>query len=191
MAKIGIEPGKAFDINQHEPEIAQAINKSVKIAQQKIKAHDLPDAGNLYLQRAYRAAFALERNLPDEVISVKTMVDSRGEMLNGKRRYVIHFPKDRLPPVKGFWSLTLYDYQYFFFDNAIDRYALSPRSNLKMNADGSVDLLIQHDSPGREKASNWLPAPQDDFILMWRFYWPDQNIINGMWAPPAVEIRHK
>jgi len=101
----------------------------------------------------------------------------------------MHFPKGKLPPAKGFWSVTLYNADYFFVANPINRYSISARQNLKANPDGSVDLYIQHDSPGKDKESNWLPAPQGKFVLMMRMYWPSEktpSIINGTWGPRAV-----
>jgi hypothetical protein len=83
----------------------------------------------------------------------------------------------------------MYDGQYFFVNNPLNRYSISPRQNLQTNADGSVDLYIQNESPGADKESNWLPAPTGKFILMLRLYWPtetDPSIINGTWRPPAV-----
>jgi hypothetical protein len=99
------------------------------------------------------------------------------------------FAKGELPPVEGFWSLTMYDKGYFFVENPINRYSISARQNLKANPDGSTDLYIQKDSPGADKESNWLPAPSGDFILMLRMYWPDESdpsIIDGSWKIPPV-----
>ena len=101
----------------------------------------------------------------------------------------MRFPKGRTPPVQGFWSLTMYDEQYFFVANPLNRYSISPRQDLKANADGSVDLHIQHESPGAEREANWLPAPAGKFVLMLRMYWPNENdpsIIDGTWTIPAV-----
>jgi hypothetical protein len=110
---------------------------------------------------------------------------------SGEKRYVMHFDKGQLPPVKGFWSITMYDSDFFFVENPLDRYSISPRQDLKTNADGSVDLYVQHDSPGADKESNWLPAPKDKFILMLRMYWPDEaqpSILDGTWTIPAVSV---
>ena len=101
----------------------------------------------------------------------------------------MRFAKGELPPVQGFWSVTMYDSNYFFVANPINRYSISPRQNLKSNPDGSVDLYIQKDSPGADKESNWLPAPAGKFVLMLRMYWPNEkapSIINASWSPPAV-----
>jgi hypothetical protein len=102
----------------------------------------------------------------------------------------MHFPKGQLPPVKGFWSITMYDKDYFFVPNPIDRHSISARQELKPNADGSVDLYVQNENPGADKESNWLPAPKDKFVLMLRMYWPDEkspSILNGTWKVPQVQ----
>ena len=104
--------------------------------------------------------------------------------------YVMRFPKGQLPPARGFWSLTMYDAEYFFVPNVLNRYSISARQGLKSNPDGSVDLYIQKDSPGAAKESNWLPAPPGKFILMLRMYWPSEknpSILNGSWTIPAVK----
>ena len=89
-----------------------------------------------------------------------------------KHAYVMRFEKGQMPPVKGFWSLTMYDTDFFFVPNPIDRYSLSQRDTFVTNEDGSVDLYLQADSPGPDKEANWLPAPKGKFIPMLRLYWP-------------------
>jgi len=105
---------------------------------------------------------------------------------------VIHFASKReLPPVDGFWSLTMYDAEMFFVPNSLKRYTLSERNKLKENADGSIDLYLQKDSPGSEKETNWQPAPEGKFVLMLRLYWPKEkepSLLNGTWKPPAVKL---
>ena len=94
-----------------------------------------------------------------------------------------------MPPVEGFWSITMYNADYFFVPNPINRYSISPRQDLKSNSDGSVDIYIQKDSPGADKESNWLPAPEGKFVLMMRLYRPDDgepSILNGTWKPPPA-----
>ena len=118
--------------------------------------------------------------------------DSEGNKPDcGKNRYTLTFPAGQLPPVNAFWSVTMYDGKtQFLIANPINRYSVSPRQNLKANADGSVDLYIQKDSPGADKESNWLPAPAGKFILMLRMYWPEESapsIIDGTWTIPAVK----
>jgi hypothetical protein len=99
-----------------------------------------------------------------------------------------------MPPVNGFWSLTMYNGEYFFVENPLNRYTLSARNKLKENADGSVTLYLQNESPGKDKESNWLPAPKGKFVLMLRLYWPKEkapSILDGTWRPPAVKLAAK
>ncbi len=202
MAKIGLVPGQDFDISKFNPTVANALQGVPKPAQEKIMAH-FKDAGKDvngwnfstqtgiygtdYLQRAFVTAIGLGANLPQDAIYPTTLVDSDGKPLNGASRYVVHFDKGQTPPVNGFWSLTMYDDQYFFVANPLNRYTLSSRFPFKYNPDGSLDLYLQNESPGKDKEANWLPAPKDKFILMFRFYWPKQAIIDGTWKPPAVK----
>ncbi|HMH08836.1 MAG TPA: DUF1214 domain-containing protein, partial [Terriglobales bacterium] len=114
--------------------------------------------------------------------------DGSGKVLNGASSYVMHFTKADIPPIhpQGFWSLTVYDKEYFLVSNSINRYSLSPRDQLQPNPDGSMDLYIQKESPGPDKQANWLPAPDGEFILMLRLYWPKDEAVNGAWVPPPV-----
>lgn len=203
MAEIGLIPGKQFELTQLPPELVQAIEQSVKLAQEKINAHEKSSGTNInnwifpdkvgnygvdYLQRAYIAAYGLGANLPQDAIYLATKYDNEGNPLKGSNRYVMHFAKGQFPPVKGFWSLTMYNNHYFFNKNPINRYNLGSRDHLQKNPDGSVDIYIQHDSPGADKESNWLPAPEGDFVLMLRLYWPADAILNHRWVPPAISL---
>jgi len=117
--------------------------------------------------------------------------DADGHKYDGAaHKYVIHFDKGQMPPANAFWSITMYDANYFFVPNDINRYTVSSRSKFVPNANGSVDLYAQADSPGRATEANWLPAPKAQFILMLRLYWPKESppsIIDGTWTPPAVK----
>ena len=115
--------------------------------------------GTDYLNRAFVTAIGLGANRPEDAVYPTSLKDAKGDDYSGKYKYVMRFPKGQLPPAQGFWSLTMYNAQYFFVANPINRYSISARQNLKTNADGSVDLYIQHESPGKDKESNWLPAP--------------------------------
>jgi hypothetical protein len=135
-------------------------------------------------------AIGLGANRVQDAVYPTSLNDADGKDYSGAHKYVMHFPKGQLPPAHGFWSVTMYNAQYFFVDNPINRYSISPRQNLQANPDGSLDLYIQHESPGKEKESNWLPAPPDKFVLMLRMYWPSEeapSIINGTWSPPAAK----
>jgi hypothetical protein len=102
---------------------------------------------------------------------------------------VLHFDAGLAPPVNAFWSVTMYDPQSYFVENSIKRYAISSWMPLKHNNDGSLDIYIQHESPGTDKESNWLPAPDGNFNVTMRMYWPrteGPSIIDGSWKPSAV-----
>ncbi|MCJ7558645.1 MAG: DUF1214 domain-containing protein, partial [Gammaproteobacteria bacterium] len=106
-----------------------------------------------------------------------------------KNLYRITFAKGQLPPVKGFWSLTLYNEHHFFNDNPLKRYSLGTKNKtLQYNADGSLTLYAGATSPGADKESNWLPAPDGVFSFFMRSYWPDQAILDGTWKAPQVEL---
>jgi hypothetical protein len=146
--------------------------------------------GTDYLQRALVTAIGLGANRPQDAVYPTSEVDGAGKPYSGANKYVMHFEKGQTPPADGFWSLTMYNGEYFFVENPLNKYTVSPRNNLKYNGDGSLDLYIQKDSPGEEKESNWLPAPGGQFILMLRLYWPkekDPSIIDGSWKIPAVK----
>ncbi len=132
--------------------------------------------------------------LPRNAIRPERAVEGAGKPYSGANKYVMHFPKGQTPPADGFWSITMYNAAYFFVDNPLNKYTVSPRNALKYNADGSLDLYIQNESPGPDKEANWLPAPKDKFILMLRLYWPkekDPSILDGSWKPPAVKVAAK
>ena len=131
--------------------------------------------GTNYLQRAMSPGIGLGANRPQDAIYPTSEGPEIVAKYNGANKYVLHFDKGQMPPVDGFWSLTMYNAQYFFVDNPLNRYTLSQRNKFKTNADGSTDLYIQADSPGKDKESNWLPAPKDNFVLMLRLYWPKEN----------------
>lgn len=145
--------------------------------------------GTDYLMRALVTAIGLGANRPQDAIYPTSLKDANGDAYNGANKYVVHFNKGHMPPAQGFWSITMYDADYFFVANPINRYSISERQHLKSNADGSVDIYIQKESPGADKEANWLPAPAGKFILMMRLYWPDENdpsILDGSWTIPPV-----
>ncbi len=146
--------------------------------------------GTDYLQRATITYFGLGCNRTKDAVYPTSEMDVDGKPYDGANRYTLTFPKGQLPPVDGFWSLTMYDASYFFVDNPLNRYTLSARNQLKENDDGSVTLYLQNKSPGKDLESNWLPAPEGKFVLMMRLYWPrehDPSILDGTWKPPAVK----
>lgn len=144
--------------------------------------------GTDYLSRAATAKSNMYDNAPEETRYIYTDFDSEGKRLNGTSNYTVTFAKGQVPPVNGFWSLTLYNKEHLFEPNALNRFSLGTKSkSLKYNEDGSLTLYFQNVSPGADKETNWVPAPQDDFSLYIRAYWPKAEILNGKWVPPLVK----
>ena len=204
FAKIGLVPGKDFDAAKLNADFIKRIpevgfdrimvqfklNKEVKDVNGWGFTTKTGIYGTDYLMRALVTAIGLGANRPQDAVYPTSLKDSEGRPYEGTNKYVMHFPKGQLPPVHGFWSLTMYNDKYFFVSNPINRYSISARQKLKSNPDGSTDLYIQKDSPGPDKESNWLPAPAGKFVLMLRMYWPDErkpSIVNGSWTIPAVK----
>jgi hypothetical protein len=127
-------------------------------------------------------------NDPEEAIYMNTFFDVDGKKLSGAQRYVVHFPAGQLPDVKAFWSLTMYGPDNNFVVNPINRYKLGsyPKGAMQMDADGGLTLYLQNTSPGKDKESNWLPTPKDDFYLVLRTYLPGPSLLSQEWVPPAV-----
>nr|WP_222859009.1 DUF1254 domain-containing protein [Paraburkholderia phenoliruptrix] len=144
--------------------------------------------GTDYFTRTAVAKSNILVNAPTETKYLYQDLDANGQRLSGANRYVVTFPKGQTPPVDGFWSLTLYDDAHFFVPNRLKRYSLGTKNrNLKFNADGSLTLYVQADSPGADRETNWLPAPAGaPFSLYLRAYWPKTGIVDGSWAPPPV-----
>jgi hypothetical protein len=141
-----------------------------------------------YFARTAVAKSNILVNTPEETKYFYQDLDADGDRLNGANRYTVTFAKGGLPPVKGFWSLTLYDDQHFFAANPLKRYSLGTKNKtLKADPDGGLTIYVQSDTPGADKESNWLPAPKAaDFSLFVRAYWPEPAITQGHWTPPAV-----
>jgi hypothetical protein len=203
FAAIGVAPGTPFDLKSLDQVVAKSVEGSVKTAQAKIVAEarkphgkkvngwdvmtNLGRYGTDYLFRSVIALVGLGANLPEDAIYPRATEDTDGQPLTGANSYVVHFPKGQLPPVNAFWSLTMYNSKQFFVQNPINRYAIGDRDKLKFNDDGSLTINIQHESPGKEKESNWLPAPADQFNMFMRLYWPKKEIEDGAWKMPGVE----
>lgn len=141
-----------------------------------------------YLKRATVAYAAWGANLPNDAIYPLTMKDSGGKFLSGKNKYTIHFKKDEFPPINAFWSITMYGKNQLLVDNSLGRYGVGDRSDLNFNKDGSLTIYIQHEKPkDKNKLTNWLPAPKNEFSLVMRLYWPKPEVKYGDWTPPEVE----
>lgn len=143
--------------------------------------------GTDYFTRTAVARSNIFVNVPKETKYFYQDLDEKGARLSGASAYTVTFPKGKLPPVDGFWSLTLYNEHHFFAPNDLKRYSLGTKNKtLKSNDDGSLTIYVQAASPGKGKESNWLPAPKGEFSLYVRAYWPKAEIVEGKWAPPAV-----
>ncbi|MGH6714421.1 MAG: DUF1254 domain-containing protein [Bradyrhizobium sp.] len=204
FAKLGIVPGQDFDASKLKADFVKRVPEIAVdriMLQFKVNKAITDENGwafttrtgiyeTDYLMRALITAIGLGANRPQDAVYPTSQKDAEGRKYNGANKYVMRFPKGQLPPAEGFWSLTMYDSGYFFVKNPLNRYSISAREKLKSNPDGSIDLYIQNESPGKDKESNWLPAPAGDFILMLRLYWPSEknpSIINGSWKIPAAK----
>jgi hypothetical protein len=205
MAKIGLEPCKDFDLAALGSDIAEALKALPQDALKKIGDNQASLGTELngwtvsmvgaygvdYMKRAVVAAFGWPANLQEDAVYPYTTRDGDGQPLTGEHTYTLTFAKGAEPPVKGFWSITMYeiDQGWWFVPNPLNKFTVSPRDDLVANADGSVTLYFQNESPGEDKEANWLPAPEGAFIPMLRMYWPnpdDPSILNGSWSPPKV-----
>jgi hypothetical protein len=204
MKSIGIIPGQDFRLANLDPAVGKALKDVPQNAQREIEekgktafktvngweySTELGSYGTNYPVRALTAAVGLGANLPKDAVYATSMASADGKPYIGANSYVLHFAKGQEPPAEAFWSVTMYDPQFFFAQNSQNRYSLSTRDKLKKNSDGSVDIYIQNKSPGADKEANWLPAPADKFVLMMRIYWPKEKpptILDGSWKPPAV-----
>ena len=208
MAKIGLVPGQPFDMSKLDTAVQAALKDTNKAAMKHIQDNKdslgemvngwvvtkgLGQYGTNYTKRAVVAAFGWPANLQDDAVYPYTTADSKGQKLTGASKYTLTFAKGETPPVRGFWSITMYevdDTGWWFVPNALNKFTVSARNKLKYNPDGSVTLYFQNESPGKGKEANWLPAPTGEFIPMLRMYWPSDtapSILDGTWKPPAVE----
>lgn len=202
MSRIGIEPGKTFNVTN--PEILKAIDNAPVIGIDRIQQivtvsgvyingwcvnlTAIGTYGTDYIDRAGIAQFGLGANTIEDAVYPTAFAEQSGEKFLGTNKYVLHFDKGQTPPINGFWSLTMYNDKQLFAANSINRYAIGNRNPLTYNADGSLDIYIQRQSPGADKESNWLPTPEaGEFTMNLRLYWPKFTVLNQSWSPPPVQ----
>lgn len=216
LATLGIGTGKPHDGKSLTPELKAAIVAGMKAGDEKVKeavkvlgtkingwnvasiTGDRAFFNGDWLKRAAAAQAGIYGNDAAEAMYPLTLSLPDGESLDGsKANYTLTFAKDQFPPVNAFWSVTMYDGKtQFLIKNPINRYLInSPMlPQMKTNADGSLTLYIQHKSPGADKESNWLPAPDGPIYLVMRLYWPKEtppSILpagKGTWKPPGVQL---
>jgi hypothetical protein len=201
MKRIGLEPGKDFEPTKISAEtLSRAAAAGSKLMQEKgptlarvangwsMNTDTMGVYGNFYLKRAIIALVGLGANQPEDAVYPLNVSDADGRPVTAENKYVLHFSKDELPPVDAFWSLTMYDAEGFQVANPLNRFAIGDRDALKFNADGSLDLYIQSESPGPDNEANWLPAPKNGTLgLTMRLYAPRPQVIDGLWNPPAIK----
>jgi hypothetical protein len=202
LERIGFKAGQNFDLNGAPPQIKQAFERATtdgkaSVAKAAKEAGGEGGKGWVYTTRSgvygvdylYRAAIALcclGENLPQDAVYPSLSTDSEGRPLDGNRTYLLHFDKGKFPPVDAFWSVTAYDTEGYFIPNALNRLALGDRDKLVTNADGSLDLYIQANTPGGDREANWLPVDKKPFTLLMRLYSPKSEFLSGSWIPPPV-----
>jgi len=207
FAKLGIGAGKAFDAQEFSPEVRQAILggmadawKAYEASQKKMTSGEWTSSDilgsraylkNDYMKRMMGTVDGIWGNAKEEAVYPGYYVDAEGKPLDGAtNRYTLRFRKGQLPPVNAFWSLTMYEQpSHLLVSNPINRYLInSPMlSQLKKDTDGGVTLYIQHESPGKESESNWLPAPRGPFLMALRMYWPKPEVLSGRWQRPSLQ----
>lgn len=202
MKRIGIEPGKSFDMSKVGATVQKALATVPQNAQAlmtwklqtlarvengwSMNTDTMGVYGNYYLKRAIVTQQGLGANVPEDAIYPLNLADKSGHPLDGKNAYTLHFEKHQIPPVQAFWSVTLYDEQGFQVANSINRFAVSSWMPFHYNSDGSLDLYFQSKSPGKDKEWNWLPSPEGPYNLTMRLYAPKSEALTGKWNPPPV-----
>lgn len=199
MRRIGLEPGRFAASKSNAEILTKGAAAGLKLIQEKattiarvangwqMNTDTMGVYGNFYLKRAIVALIGLGANQTDDAIYPLNVADTDGKPVVAENKYVLHFGKEELPPVRAFWSLTMYDAEGFQVANPLNRFAIGDRDALKFNADGSLDLFVQHDNPGPDRESNWLPAPKSGPLgLTMRLYAPKPEVADGRWIPPAI-----
>jgi hypothetical protein len=206
LAPLGIKPGATFSSAAFGPEVKKAIEEGValgkaamaeeakklgKIANHWMLTYDMGRYGTRYAYRAAWTFVGIGGNVIEDAFYPLTTKDAGGQQLTGEHTYTLTFAKGQWPPAQAFWSITMYDMEGYLVDNPLNRYAIGDRNKLKPNPDGSLTIHIQSKSPGKEKETNWLPAPKTGpFKVAMRLYAPTEKVINGSWVPPAL-VRQK
>jgi hypothetical protein len=201
--------GSVLDAAAKDPEVMKTLQQAALAADQELVAPMMKwrvngqPAGNGWTSPANNGAFGTDYihrmgsvkadpydNKRNETMYFYTDNDTQSKQLVGTSSYAVTFAKGQLPPVKGFWSLTMYDPEHYFAPNALKRFALGTKNNktLKTNADGSLTIYLGNKSPGKDKEANWLSAPAGSFSVWLRTYWPDQAILDGTWKPPVIKM---
>ena len=206
FAKLGIGAGKKFDANTLSPEVRKAIEEGMAeawksytevrnmVAAGKVHSGDVfgtrEHLANNYNYRFNAAGEGIYGNSIAEAYYPPYFVDSTGQPMDGSHKYTVRFLNGQLPPVNAFWSITMYELPAKLLSaNPLNRYLINSAMipQLKKDSDGGITLYIQNESPGKDKESNWLPAPKGPFFCAMRLYWPKKEATDGTWkVPPMV-----
>jgi hypothetical protein len=206
FARIGVGVGKTFDASKLSPEMRKAIEQGMADAlaefaqlQKRFEKKEVTSGQvfgtreflkNNYLYRMGGAVNGIYGNSAAEAMYPVLALDNEGQKPDGSKRYTLHFAKGQLPPANAFWSITMYRMpEILLVDNPINRYLLNSTmlDQFKYDADGGLTLYIQNESPGKDKESNWLPAPKGWFMPVMRLYWPKEAALNGQWKAPQLQ----
>jgi hypothetical protein len=207
FAKIGVGAEKTFDANSLSPQTRTAIEQGMADAWQELaalqKRLDAKEVTlgdmfgtreylkNNYLYRMAAAVNGIYGNSKQEAMYPVYSIDAEGQKLDGSKRYALRFAPDQMPPVNAFWSLTMYELPAsLLVANPLNRYLLNSSMLPQFNrdADGGLTLLIQNESPGKDKEANWLPAPSGPFVMFMRLYWPKEEALDGTWKSPPLNL---
>jgi len=198
--------GSVLDAAAKDPQVMKTLQAAALAADEELIApmmqwkYNGQPAGNGWTSPANNGAFGTDYyhrtgavkadpydNKRNETMYFYTDNDTKLQQLVGSSSYSVTFAKGQLPPVKGFWSVTMYDPEHYFYQNALKRFALGTKNkSLKYNDDGSLTIYLGNKSPGKDEETNWLPAPAGNFSIWLRAYWPDQAILDGSWKPPVI-----
>ena len=203
MSRIGLVP-ENFNYDRLSADVRKALDRAARNGYREMRRYipflgqdvngwqmttkSIGVYGNDYLQRATINLIGLGANPYEQAIYPLNTHDRNGKPPMGGKKYVMHFTRKDLPPVEAFWSITMYDEEGFQVANQLNRFALGDRDELKFNPDGSLDIYIQHASPGKDKEANWLPSPASGKLgITMRLYAPKQRVLDGQWKPPYIE----
>lgn len=203
FARIGIGAGRPFDAAALDPTVRTAIAAGIAQGQKAIEKTVAATrssteffgtreflGADFAVKRAVAATMGIYGNSKEEAVYTPWQVDADGHPLDGANRYLLHFTAEQVPPVQYFWSQTMYNLpQRLLVDNPLDRHAIGGRTTgLTTEADGSVTIYVQAESPGEGKESNWLPSPDGPFYMVLRMYGPQGSLADGTWVAPQPRL---
>lgn len=203
MKRIGVEVGRDFNFEKLDPAVQQSLEKASAVAH-KLIVDRIPSLshvinnwsvatdilgvyGNAYLKRAVVAMANLGTNQPQDTIYLTSNSDNEDKPLKGENKYILTFTQENLPPVSAFWSLTVYDIHGFLASSSADHFTIRSKDVMNFNILGSLEIYIQHNTPGLTREANWLATPDGPFQVVLRLYAPRLAVLDGTWIPPMIK----